>query len=209
MIMLANHSSPTFHHWTGKYPGKVGWLVGPAASRKTKWYPWVPFAMDNDAFGAWTNGTEWSESAWLQMLQTTRANRRNAKWVLVPDVVADKEGTLERWERYAPVARQYGWDLAFAVQDGMTGKDVPGDADVIFVGGNTEWKWSTVPMWCENFPRIHVGRVNTMDRVWRCHDLGAESVDGTGWFRDGEQQSRMTKLENYFEGKRQLELLAA
>tara|TARA_S200002703_G_C3798034_1_gene246529 strand:- start:2658 stop:2786 length:129 start_codon:yes stop_codon:yes gene_type:complete len=40
-------------------------------------------------------------------------------------------------------------------------------------------------------------------------DLGAESVDGAGWFRAGEQQSRMTKLENYFEGKRQLELLAA
>ncbi len=85
---------------------------------------------------------------------------------------------------------RYGWPLAFAVQDGMTVEDVPGDADVIFVGGSTEWKWRTVAMWCAAFQRVHVGRVNTYRRLWECHDAGAESIDGTGWTRGDQRQYR-------------------
>ena len=207
MVMLATHSSATFHYWAGKYPGKIGWLVGPAASRKLKWHSWVPFAFDNDAFSAFVNNTEWDVSAWLEMLNESRRNRRNAKWILVPDVVADKKATIEKWKRFSPIARRYESDLAFAVQDGMSPDDVPADADLIFIGGSTEWKWATLKMWCQ-FPRVHVGRVNTIERVWRCHDLGVESVDGTGWFRDGTDQPRMTRLENYFAGFRQLNLFS-
>jgi len=72
----------------------------------------------------------------------------------------------------------------------MTTKDVPISADVVFVGGSTEWKWATMPMWCGNFQRVHVGRVNTYRLLWKCHDAGAESCDGTGWWRGDQKQAR-------------------
>jgi hypothetical protein len=50
MLMVANHSSPQLHYWAGKYPGKLGWLMGPA-SWKTP-FAWLPYALDNDAWGA-------------------------------------------------------------------------------------------------------------------------------------------------------------
>ena len=80
--------------------------------------------------------------------------------------------------------------VVFAVQDGMTVDDVPSNADVIFVGGTTEWKWQTVAMWCKAFQRVHVGRVNEYKRLWMCHDAGAESCDGSGWTRGDQRQFR-------------------
>ena len=77
-----------------------------------------------------------------------------------------------------------------AVQDGMEPGDVPAEAGVVFVGGSTEWKWRTVRDWCDAFDRVHVGRVNTNGKLWECHEAGAESCDGTGWFRGDQRQLR-------------------
>lgn len=55
----------------------------------------------------------------------------------------------------------------------MTDHDVASleiQPDIIFVGGTTDWKWATVKTWCTLFPR------------------GAESCDGSGWFRGREGQ---------------------
>lgn len=99
------------------------------------------------------------------------------------DMVANRNVTMQRWQQYFPIVKQFGFDAAFAVQDGMDPADVPPDAAVVFVGGSTVWKWRTLRMWCESFKRVHVGRVNSYRRLCQCHDAGAESCDGTGWFR--------------------------
>lgn len=182
--MPSTDSSPLLHYLAGKYPGRLGWLVGPRGRLKKKLRPWIPYALDNDAFSAWVNKTEWSFEEWKALLDWSKASGLKPLWALVPDVVADRHATLERWHQYAPIVKSYGWPLAFAVQDGMSVHDVPKNADVVFVGGTTEFKWSTVQMWAWYFPRVHVGRVNSIDRLWQCEDLGVESVDGTGWFRD-------------------------
>ena len=65
------------------------------------------------------------------MLGNVMAQGLSPRWVLVPDVVADREATLAKWEQYAPVAVRYGWPLAIAVQDGMTPADIPAGAEVI------------------------------------------------------------------------------
>ena len=72
----------------------------------------------------------------------------------------------------------------------MTPEDVPRNADVVFVGGTTEWKWRTIAMWCNAFQDVHIGRVNTYLRLVECHEAGAKYCDGTGWNRDvgGKQQ---------------------
>jgi len=70
----------------------------------------------------------------------------------------------------------------------MTPADIPAEADIIFIGGTTEWKWRNLRSWTDNFKRVHVARVNTERLLWMAHDAGAESCDGTGWFRGDEQQ---------------------
>ena len=102
MVMPANNSSAIVHYWAGKHPGKIGWLIGPTAIAKTKLRPWIPFALDNDAFSSWTAGRAWDEAAWIAMLRSVRAQSMRPRWVLVPDVVANREATLAKWDQYAP-----------------------------------------------------------------------------------------------------------
>jgi hypothetical protein len=83
----------------------------------------------------------------------------------------------------------------------MTPQDVPSDADVIFVGGSTDWKRRTMSMWCEVFDRVHVGRINTERWLWECDEAGAESCDGTGWFRG--RQAQLDGLLSYLSRSRQ------
>ena len=183
--MLANNTGSDVGYLAGRYPGKVGHLYSPGAQRGPKWY--LPYGLDNERF---TAGPDWSESKWIALLDWARLSGQNPLWTLVPDVVGSRDGTLADWERYSPIAASYGWPLAFAVQDGMGPSDVPRSADVIFVGGSTEWKWRTYQMWCREFPHVHVGRVNTYRRLWDCHDAGAKSTDGTGFTRGCQRQLR-------------------
>ena len=199
MVMPANNSSRIVHKWAAECPGRVGWLVGPTAIKKTKLRASMPFALDNDAYGAFTSGTPWSESAWLTMLKAVKKSRLRPLWCLVPDVVADRIATLAKWKQYAPIARSFGWPLAMAVQNGMTPEDVPPGA-VVFVGGSTDWKWQSLPMWCASGHRVHVGRVNSIDKLHVCERLGVESVDGTGWFRDSAGGMKIKRLDAWMRG---------
>jgi len=199
MIMPANHSSPPVHYWAGKYPGKIGWLVGPRAAAKTKLRPWMPYALDNDAFSAWQGGKPWNEYLWRQLLAWANMHPWKPIWAVVPDVVADKNATIQNWYRYSA---DVPFPKAFAVQDGMTPGDVPAGAEVVFVGGTFEWKWKTLRTWTENFPRVHVGRVSEIDALWKCEDAGVESCDSTSWFRESDDGRKMRLLSDWIEGTR-------
>lgn len=182
--MLANNTGIRTGYLAGRYPGKIGHLISPGAERGP--FGFCKYACDNGAFGP----KGFQEEPWLKLLGWAKLSGQAPSWVLVPDVVADREATLANWKTYSPVAARFGWPLAFAVQDGMTAKDVPANAEVVFVGGSTFWKWQTVATWCKAFHRVHVGRVNTYRRLWECHDAGAESTDGTGFMRGDQRQYR-------------------
>lgn len=109
-------------------------------------------------------------------------------WALVPDVVGDPIATLDEWEKWKGELKSRGFTLAFAAQDGHTPSSVPKDAEVVFIGGTTEWKRSMIETFCTFCPRVHVGRVNTYKWLKHCSDCGAESTDGTGWFRGNKEQ---------------------
>lgn len=191
MVMPSNNSSMHLGWLAGKYEGLdlLGWLLSPAGWRTP--HRWMKYACDNDRFGAAVEGKPWDEVAYERMLVNVATMIRMGRpplWLLVPDVPFNREGTLFEWERWAPRLKTYGVPLAFAVQDGMTQRDVPADAKVIFVGGSTEWKWGTVLQWCKDNARVHVGRVNSYRLLWSAKDAGAESCDGTGWFRGRAEQ---------------------
>lgn len=185
MVMVSNHSGAHVGYLAATYPGKLGHLYSPGGQRGP--WPFLPYALDN---GAFSMKPRWDADKWRKLLEWCRWRPQRPLWVLVPDVVGDAAATVRAWETYSGEAAQLGVPLAFAVQDGMTKADVPPGAEVVFVGGSTRWKWSTLDGWCSAFRRVHVGRVNSVQRLLRCESLGVESIDGTGWFHDNSRQSR-------------------
>lgn len=200
MVLCSNDSSKTLHDMARKYPGKIGWLMGPSSYKTPR--PHMPFALDNDAFSAWQNKTEWNYPAWLKFMDKVRSSGLAPMWCAVPDVVCDRKQTLFSWNKYSPVAECYGWPLAFVVQDGMIPSDVPPKAEVAFIGGSKTWKWKSLPMWTDNFERVHIGRVTTGPRLEIAEDNGCESADGTGFFRGSIHSRQAKQLFAFVEGHR-------
>jgi hypothetical protein len=180
--MVSNQTGLVVGRLATLFPGRVGHLYSPGGQRG----PWdfLPYALDNGAWPAFKNHRPWSEAEWRYLIRWAALNGQRPGWCLVPDVVADRRATLALWDRFSAEVRSFGFRPAFALQDGTTFDDVPDSDAVLFLGGSTEWKENAIGPWCEKFPgRVHVARVNTFQRLWRCHNAGAVSVDGTGWFR--------------------------
>lgn len=202
MMLIMGQSNRIWHYWAGRYPGSVGVLVGPSYGTKVPIDSWMPFALDNDAFTCWRDKKPWDVQAWREMLARVRLTQLQPIWAAVPDVVADREGTLKNWDRYAEEIKRLGWPAALCVQDGMTPDDVPREADVIFVGGSDSWKFPNLHIWTSHFPRVHCARVNAPRMIEACERLGCESVDGTGWFREPSRPDKVPALERFIEGHR-------
>lgn len=201
MVMMSNASGTTVGHLAATNPDRIGHLYSPGGERG----PWqyIPYALDNGAYVAFKNGKPWDETAWLRLLDWAKASGQDPLWCIVPDVVQDRAGTIERWTSYVDRVRERGWIPAFAVQDGMAFDDVPSDDCVIFLGGSTEWKDEAIVPWCGRFPgRVHVGRVNRWERLVRCWRAGAVSVDGTGWYHKSKRSDQLGELVRFLEETR-------
>lgn len=111
-------------------------------------------------------------------------------FVVVPDAVADAPKTLAlagHWiDRLRAMMCPRPVRLAFVLQNGMTYADVKPllpRVETLFVGGTTEWKWRTAPVWAEVAHdaglTLHIGRAGTPDLLRRAYDAGADSIDST------------------------------
>lgn len=202
MMLIMGQSNRIWHYWSGKFPGSVGVLIGPSYGKKVPIDPWMPFVLDNDAFTCWRDKKPWDVEAWRSMLSMVGMKVQTPLWTAVPDVVANRESTIANWPIYSGEIKKRGWNAAFCVQDGMTPEDVPVDADVIFVGGTDKWKFPKLSMWTSSFKRVHCARVNSIKMIEACEQLGCESVDGTGWFRDPSRKDKVPAISNFVEGFR-------
>jgi hypothetical protein len=180
--MVSNINGTSVGIIAERYRGSLGHLYSPGAQRGP--WPELPYGLDNGAYMAWHKNLEFDKDAWRRLLEWSAESGQPPLWALVPDSVADRDRTLEKWERFSPVVRAAGFRPAFAVQDGMTFADVPDSDCMLFLGGTTAWKVAAIPTWCARFPgRVHVGRVTEAKRLWLCYESGAASVDGNGWHR--------------------------
>jgi hypothetical protein len=165
----------------------------------------VPWAMDNGRYSAWSKGRPWNEARYLATLEKARTAAAAPHWIAVPDVVADALRTAQEWQHWTARLRDLGieWPLAMCVQDGMTPAsvlEIQPQPDVVFVGGTKTWKWRTLWGWCQRFPRVHVGRCGSYQQLVNAHRCGAESCDGTGFFRGSQGTYRSLKeLVRYLE----------
>ena len=169
----------------------AGWrlLVSPWSMRKLKGKPpkWpsgrrARFALDNGAWQYHQKGGLFEE---LPFLWAYESVGHYADFTVVPDKVGNREVTLAMAAEWFPRLK-YGRKL-IAVQDGMTPEDIMPyikQGAGIFVGGTTEWKLSTIPLWGvvskETGAWLHVGRVNSKKRINLCAENNADSIDGSG-----------------------------
>lgn len=181
MVMVSNQTGIEAGYLAAMYPGLIGHIYSPGGERGP--WPFMPYALDNGAWPAHAHARPWSEPEWRWLVQWAAMSGQRPLWAIVPDVVGDREATLASWSKHVDTVRGYGFRPAFAAQDGMDFEDVPDDECVVFLGGSSKWKIAAIEPWCRRFPgRVHVGRVNTWDRLWRSYQAGAISCDGTGWF---------------------------
>jgi hypothetical protein len=150
----------------------------------------LPFVLDNGVWSCHQAAVEWSDEPLLRMID--RFNHRDLKpaFVVAPDIIAAGDESLAFSLDWLRAKRSRCGDLPWllAVQDGMQVERVR-EALLehrlagIFVGGSTEWKWSTVHAWSELALalglRVHVGRVNGQRRAQLCSDIGVHSIDGS------------------------------
>lgn len=186
MVLVANNSGREARHLAATYPGRIGHLYTPAGVRGP--FREFRYVGEGGQFGAMKNWCPWDARPYLKMCTRLSAAVIRPLWIAVPDVPFDGENTVRSWYHWIERFRAFGLPLAFVVQDGMVAAEVPSEAAVVFVGGSTEWKQESAAYWCRHFPRVHVGRVNGERDLWRYYRAGAESCDGTGWFRGDRRQ---------------------
>lgn len=180
MILLVSGASAT----SGRYLGhpRLGWLKTPSNGNSiaTICAAGVPWACDNDCFFGL------KRSKYLAMLrQVARGRRDRLLFVTAPDVVADARATLLRFRLWRPALEHYELPIAFVAQDGQEQLPVPWNAiQCLFIGGSTAWKLGphAEQLIREAHDRgkwVHVGRINTLKRMWWFSSLPVDSFDGT------------------------------
>jgi hypothetical protein len=157
----------------------IGGLITPSCGNSVDWYlkRGMTWAMDNDCFN------ELDEPAYRAML-AKNAGIPGCMWVSCPDVVADAPATLARFVEWYPVLAGYGYKIAFVAQDGLMSEDTPWNLiDCLFIGGSTGFKlgYEARQLAREAKERgllVHVGRVNSRQRIIYSKAIGADSIDG-------------------------------
>jgi hypothetical protein len=162
----------------------IGLLIQPGTRSYVKHLDrYQGFAVDN---GCFSPASYVGDDAWLEWVDTLP--RDGCLFVVIPDVVCDPVATWARFQALAPLVRAMGFPVALAAQDGI--ESMPGlydmldAADVVFIGGSTEWKESAAAMAVAAEAkalgkRVHMGRVNSgrRYRLAAAHDI--DTVDGT------------------------------
>lgn len=164
-----------------------GWMVTPVdmggAIREG-----MPYALDNGAWSAFCQQSEWDEGAFITALERYG---EGADFIVVPDVVGNAEATLKLapvWvSRLVSMPKLKGY-LLIAGQDGMQLDDLAPLLAMsprvgVFIGGSSEWKERVIIPWGRSLNGrgvyVHVGRVNTARRIHLCGHGMVNSFDGT------------------------------
>lgn len=135
----------------------------------------VPYGLDNGCF------KRFEEKTWNRLLN--ECDEAMPKFVCLPDLVGDAVRTLDLFSSFE--RRTNGMPRALVLQDGIGNHRIPWDKlAAVFIGGSDSFKISTEAINAARTAKmlgkwVHVGRVNTIDRMAQWIDL-ADSIDGSG-----------------------------
>lgn len=183
---LANPSSPRIR--SAMASGPIGAIMTPRQGNLLP--PGAMFCIDNGC-GPGADGRPGSgypgDRAYLELLSRMSARARGrCLFATAPDVLGDAAATLERSAPFVYKIRAwFGLPVALVAQDGLERLDVPWSwFDVLFLGGSTGWKLGPLAadLTAEAHRRgklVHMGRVNTLQRLRYAAHIGCDSADGT------------------------------
>lgn len=187
MLVLVTHGLPSVLQMRERLGPVVGRLFTPrhlnAVDATVE--AGVPWAADNDAFGAF-------DPSRFATMVSALAGHPGGRFVAIPDEVGDARLTLQRFETWAPAVRDSDLRVGFVVQNGIEAYPVPwAEVDAVFIGGDDAFKLgpSAAGVVREANERglwTHMGRVNSLRRLKYAASIGCDSIDGSGWarFRD-------------------------
>lgn len=165
----------------------AGWGLMLSATGVHRTEGFERYAIDNGAWTAHQQGTEWDERRFLALVEL---HGPGAQFIVAPDIVGG--GWRSFALSYSWLPRLEAWPgsrVLVPVQDGLEAheddvREVLGPRVGLFLGGTTEWKLRTMRSWGELArgagAYFHVGRVNTARRIRLCAAAGADSFDGSG-----------------------------
>ena len=151
---------------------------------------WRYWALDNGAYKAYTDNTEFDEDRFLKTVyEKVPKSDMKPDFIVVPDIVGGGKESLGfslHWYNRLRGLSKYNWYLA--VQDGMEIDEVEKVIDKfggIFVGGTVKWKVKTGEEWVKlahahNLP-CHIGRVGVFRRIIWARRINADSIDSTSF----------------------------
>lgn len=164
-----------------KYKGSpyLGGFLTPRTGNSLKTLDGLVYGCDNAAFN------KFDEAKFFKMLNKIKG--QNTKFVCCPDVVGNGQKTLELFEKWYVIIKEYNLPVAIVLQDGMRLNDIPFEKiDSVFIGGTDKFKLGTevreiVRMAKLNNKWVHMGRVNSNKRLEYAFSIGCDSVDGSGY----------------------------
>lgn len=178
MRYFANPSTPKVRD--AMHAGDLALIATPAGGSRPA--PGVTWCADNGCYGKGYPGDEkWI--AWLASF--TPAQIAACQFATAPDVVGDAAATHTRSQPWLGRIRALGYRAAYVAQNGLEHLAVPwDDFDVLFLGGDTDWKLGpaarTLAAAAKTHGKdVHMGRVNSERRLRYAQMIGCDSADGT------------------------------
>jgi hypothetical protein len=176
VLLLVTRAAKTLSRY--EHPN-LGRLISPRHyGAEEKWAG--SWAADNDCFQGL------NRRAYLKMLgYLTECDTSKLLFVNAPDVVGDSTATLAYFHAWEPMLHDCDLPVGFVGQDGLTIDATPWDHfEAFFVGGTTEWKMGlpAARLVREAKARgkwVHMGRVNSVQRIRYAQAIGCDSFDGT------------------------------
>lgn len=193
MMLLVSGATPTVARYIG-HPN-LGQLVTPRDGNRV--LPGMVFAADNAAY------SDWDEDSFIRMLD--RLTGTNPLFVTCPDFVGNARITHDLFDRWSPEILKRGLPLGYVLQDGSGRCCSPpwDDISAVFIGGSTEFKFAGHTRYLvhkakEHGKWVHMGRVNSLQRLQAAFEMGCDSCDGSGFSRFAEL--KLGKALRYLQG---------
>lgn len=182
-------------------PGVAVWMVHRGHERVFACDRWRtpgenlrPWFHDCRTFADWSAGRPFDGVRWMRDQWRIRNRGLTPDFVVVPDIVAGGESSLDLSARERPYVAD-DRPAYLVVQDGMKPARIsrwldeqPDPYAGLFVGGTLDWKLATAATWVDlahaRGMRCHIGRVGPPDRVRWALDIAADSIDSSLPLRD-------------------------
>ncbi len=185
MKLLVSGASVTVAEWHAKRLNRVAALRTPSDGNALP--ETMPWAADNDCF-AGLNAPNY-----LRFVARCAEHKNRPLWITCPDKVGDMRETWRMFHKWMPMLVEVGLPVALVLQDGLEQPKnyypLPWALSIVsavFVGGSTAWKLSDHAAKFIHQAKaagklVHVGRVNSKQRIEYFARLGVDTIDGSGF----------------------------